>query len=164
VYFENEKDAEKVINFVNKRTVRNRQITVCYAKNFIDLSDFRTRIEFKIKLENVEFEKRLLHRQLKELAENPSEENLLKINYIREKYGHLGLDFKFSQLQLNQKQDNIENIENLIEENKGDKINKEASEENKQFNTSMKNGNNLETQHKRTKKLLIKTNKKEDSN
>ena len=119
VYFESDADAEKVINYVNMRYIRNRQIIVKYATNFIDLSDFRTRIELGVKIENEEFEKKLLIKQIKCLAEFPTEENMLKINYLKDNYRHILPKDSFIVIDQKSKRDDkeidTENINKQIE-------------------------------------------------
>lgn len=51
IYFYNERDAEKVYNKLHMRYVFNKKLTVMYATNYYDISDFRYLIENKVKLD-----------------------------------------------------------------------------------------------------------------
>ena len=85
------------------RYVKDRQINISFAKNCIDLSDFRTRIDFGVKVESEELEKKCINKQLELLrieSEKPdkldkgklSAEAKEKIEYLRYKFGHLMIE------------------------------------------------------------------------
>ncbi len=91
VYFKNEEDAGEVLKYLHLRWVQNKQLFVTYANNHIDISDWRTRVEKGIMIEDKRLEMKYFLRQiglnlkliegLKKIgAERPKIEN--KIIYI----------------------------------------------------------------------------------
>jgi hypothetical protein len=88
VYYRTEKEAEKVHKFVNLRYINNCQLLVSYSSNYFDITDFRTRIELEIFLDDPRYELKLFKiqrdRLLEELnkKESLSEEEKLKVEYF----------------------------------------------------------------------------------
>jgi hypothetical protein len=75
VYFKDEIDAETVLKYANLRYVNNKQMFIKYATNYLDISDFRTRIEFDIKLDNPILEIKYLNRQIRQILSNNMNNN-----------------------------------------------------------------------------------------
>lgn len=89
VYFKDQKDAETVLSYANLRYVNNKQMFIKYASNFLDITDFRTRVELGVEIEDPLVELRMFQKQLnnlkqlesKSLANNAQEEE--KIQYLK---------------------------------------------------------------------------------
>ena len=64
VYFSNKDDAEFCLKYLHLRFVENKQIFASFANNYLDITDFRTRIELGIKIEDKQLEIKYFLRQI----------------------------------------------------------------------------------------------------
>jgi hypothetical protein len=104
VYFKTEKEAEKVMKYVNLRYVKNHQLFISYAQNYFDIVDFRNRIEMEVHLEDVRLEIKLFKIQRQRLEEDlkiktvVTEDDKLKLDYLNRRCRSLefaiGFDIK----------------------------------------------------------------------
>jgi uncharacterized protein YneR len=94
VYFKSKEDAEKVIKNANLRYINNKQLYIRFAlKGYYDITDFRTRIEQGVKIQDKRIELYLFNKQILYL------ESLIE---LKKKTGHvnkLDIENEFEKLE-----------------------------------------------------------------
>lgn len=88
VYFKNQSDAETVFKYANLRYVMKKQLFISYATNYLDISDFRTRLELNVKIEDPNIEMLFFQKQINNLLQS-FEENKHKIKIPKEEFEKL---------------------------------------------------------------------------
>jgi hypothetical protein len=92
VYYDTHEKAQNIIKYVNLRYVKDKQLFISYADRYYDITDFRTRIELEVRLENKELEMLLFRKQRDRLElelsnkKKLTEEDSLKLEYLTKRY------------------------------------------------------------------------------
>jgi hypothetical protein len=132
VYFSNKDDAEFCLKYLHLRFVENKQIFASFANNYLDITDFRTRIELGIKIEDKQLEIKYFLRQIgmnfklleglekialiasKEKNENKLQKVNLLLSSIKEKNDYLKYRYRLLNYEYNQ----INNLAIDVDKNK----------------------------------------------
>jgi hypothetical protein len=92
VYYDSHEKAQNIIKYANLRYVKNKQLFISFAERYYDITDFRTRIELEVKIDNKELEMMLFKKQRDRLElelgnkKRPNEDDKLKLEYLTRRY------------------------------------------------------------------------------
>jgi hypothetical protein len=103
IYYRTEKEAEKVYKYVNLRYLLNRQLFVSFADNYFDITDFRTRIEQEVYIDDPRYELKLFKIQRDRLQEELkirrelTQDDKLKMEYLNRRCRSLEFSLGFDE-------------------------------------------------------------------